>query len=244
MYRLLVADDEKKLLRGLCDFYPWDELGYQIVARVENGKQALEYIAKHPVDVVLTDISMPIMTGIELAGEIFREYSSVNVILLSGYSEFEYAQQAIRYGVYDYILKPVKTEELCRIFRSLKLQLDHEEKEYTDPGYYKNIVEIVNRYVRSNLQSANLESAALLVNLSIGYLSVLYKKEAEMTFSDYVLQSRMEKSKELLRNPSYKIYEIAENLGYENPKNFSRAFKEYYGMTPRDFRLNAGKFDE
>lgn len=243
MYRLLVADDEKKLLRGLCDFYPWDELGYQIVARAENGKQALEYIAKQPVDVVLTDISMPIMTGIELAGEIFREYPSVRVILLSGYSEFEYAQQAIRYGVYDYILKPVKTEELCRIFHSLKLQLDHEEKEDTDPGYYKNIVEIVNRYVRSNLQSVNLESAALLVNLSIGYLSVLYKKETGMTFSDYVLQSRMEKSKELLRNPSYKTYEIAANLGYENPKNFSRAFKEYYGMTPRDFRLNVGKFD-
>ena len=94
MYRLLVADDEKKLLSGLCDFYPWKELGFQIVARAENGQEVLEYLSRNPVDVVFTDISMPVMSGMELAEILYREYPEVKVVFLSGYADFKYAQQA------------------------------------------------------------------------------------------------------------------------------------------------------
>lgn len=241
MYRLLVADDEKKLLTGLCDFYPWKDLGYKIVARVENGQQALDYIVRNPVDVVFTDISMPVMSGLELAEILHREYPKIKVVFLSGFSEFQYARQALRYGVQDYILKPVKTDELRKIFSELRQKMDAERGEVSPetPGYYKNIVKIVEGYIRSTLKTANLDEAALLVNLSAGYLSTLYKKETGITFSDYVLKARMEKAKELLLCPEYRTYDISERLGYENPKNFSRAFKAYYGVSPREFRVSS-----
>ncbi len=114
MYRLLVADDEKKLLSGLCDFYPWKELGFQIVARAENGQEVLEYLSRNPVDVVFTDISMPVMSGMELAEILYREYPEVKVVFLSGYADFKYAQQALKFGVSDYVLKPVKTDVLWK----------------------------------------------------------------------------------------------------------------------------------
>lgn len=242
MYRLLVADDEKKLLHGLCDFYPWKDLGYRIVARVENGKQALAYIAQNPVDVVLTDISMPVMTGLELAEVLSRDYPGIRIVFLSGYAEFQYAQQALKYGVQDYILKPVKTDQLRRTFLELKQKMDRQSNiAEEEPGYYKNIVRTVERYVRDHLTAANLDEAAGLVGLSAGYLSSLYKKETGSNFSDFVLKARMEKARELLLRPEYKTYEISEKIGYENPKNFSRAFRSYYGISPREFRMNADR---
>ena len=244
MYRLLVADDEKKLLSGLCDFYPWNDLGYQIVARVENGQKALEYISKNPVDVVLTDIAMPVMTGLELAEILSREHPEIKIVFLSGYMEFKYAQQALRYGVQDYILKPVKTDALRKTFTELKQKIDLERNiPERSLGYYGNIIKSVEEYIRSNLKTANLEEAAFLVNLSAGYLSCLYKKEAGRSFSEALLEARMKKAAELLVRPEYKIYDISEYLGYENAKNFSRAFKGVYGLSPRGFRIASGEKD-
>lgn len=242
MYRLLVADDEKKLLSGLCDFYPWKELGFQIVARAENGQKALEYLTRNPVDVVLTDISMPVMSGMELAEILYREYPKIKVVFLSGYAEFRYAQQALKFGVQDYILKPVKTDVLRKTFTELKQKMDRERRsDEEERGYYGNIINAVENYVRSNPGKATLDDAALLANLSAGYLSALFKKETGTNFSDYVLKVKMEKAKELLVRPEYKTYEISERLGYENPKNFSRAFKAYWGVSPRNFRTNTEK---
>ncbi|HJC24607.1 MAG TPA: response regulator [Candidatus Eisenbergiella merdavium] len=241
MYRLLVADDEKKLLSGLCDFYPWKDLGFQIVARAENGRRALEYISRNPVDVVLTDIAMPVMTGLELAEILSREHPEIKIVFLSGYMEFRYAQQALRYGVQDYILKPVKTDVLRKTFTELKRKMDQERGlAEAAPGYYGGIVKTVEDYIRSNLKTANLEEASLLVNLSAGYLSALFKKEAGRSFSEALLEARMKKAAELLMRPEYKIYDISEYLGYENSKNFSRAFRGYYGLSPRDFRNGSG----
>lgn len=245
MYRLLVADDEKKLLSGLCDFYPWKELGFQIVARAENGQKALEYLTKNPVDVVFTDISMPVMSGLELAEILCREYPEIKVVLLSGFAEFKYAQQALKYGVQDYVLKPVKTDVLRKTFTELKAKMDRERRtDEEKSGYYGNIINTVESYVRSNTGTACLEEAALLVNLSAGYLSALYKKETGMNFSDYVLRAKMERAKELLVRPEYRTYEISQRLGYENPKNFSRAFKNYWGISPRDFRRDVEKEED
>ncbi len=242
MYRLLVADDEKKLLSGLCDFYPWKELGFQIVARAENGQEVLEYLSRNPVDVVFTDISMPVMSGMELAEILYREYPEVKVVFLSGYADFKYAQQALKFGVSDYVLKPVKTDVLWKTFTELKQKMDKKVKpEAEEKGYYGNIINAVENYVKGNAGKANLDEAALVVNLSAGYLSALFKKETGINFSDYVLKVKMEKAKELLVRPEYKTYEISERLGYENPKNFSRAFKAYWGISPRDFRTNTEK---
>lgn len=248
MYRLLVADDEKRLLSGLCEFYPWSDLGFTIVARAENGQKALDYIHSQPVDVVLTDIDMPVMSGTRLAEILHEEYPDIKVVFLSGYADFKYAQKALRAGVKDYILKPVKTDELKRVFLSLRQELDEAVSESVkDPedsvlqtekeqGYYAGIIKCVAHYIETNLATASLEEAAQRVSLSPGYLSSLYKQETGMTFTESVLKVRMEKARELLAVPGSYMYEIAERLGYGNPKNLSRAFKAYYGYSPRTYR--------
>lgn len=240
MYRLLIADDEEKLLDGLCHFYPWKEMGYQVVGRVRNGEEALAFLSTHPVDVLLSDISMPKMNGTELAQHVAEQYPDIIIVFLSGYADFAYAQQAIRFGVKEYLLKPVKGEELRKVFLRIKETLDKEKgTAEPQPGYYKGIIQDVDGYIRGSLKTANLEDAALFVNLSAGYLSNLYKKETGSTFSESVLRFRMEKAKELLAGTEYKTYEISEKLGYENPKNFTRAFKGFYGITPREYKTSS-----
>lgn len=259
MYRLLVADDEKRLLSGLCEYYPWNELGFTIVARAENGQRALDYIHAQPVDAVLTDIEMPVMSGTRLAEILHEEYPHIKVVFLSGYADFKYAQQALRVGVKDYILKPVKTDELKRVFLKLHKELEAAGSGTADSNanslpsavtgsgagspppaqehnYYAAIVSRVTHYIETNLASASLEEAAQRVSLSPGYLSGLYRQETGMTFTESLLKARMEKARELLALPGSYMYEIAEMLGYGNPKNLSRAFKSYYGYSPRDYR--------
>ncbi|MBS6645985.1 MAG: response regulator [Clostridiaceae bacterium] len=242
MYNLIVVDDEKKLLSGLCDYYPWNDLGYQIVARLTDGQKALQYIRNYPVDVVLTDISMPNLNGIGLAEIIKREYPQIRVILLSGYADFKYAQQAIRFNIKGYLLKPVKLDELKQVFTTVKEELDKtvksEDGEEPD-SYYQSIIGRVQKYVRANLSDANLKTAAEQVNLSPSYLSVLFSQNMGISFTDYLLQMRMESAKQLLDSPDYKIYDIASIVGYKSPKNFSRAFSLYYGYSPREYRKNS-----
>lgn len=247
MYKLLVVDDEKILLNGLCNYYPWEELGFEIVGKMTNGKSVLNYIAQNDVDVILTDVSMPIMNGIDLAIALHNNFPQIKVVFLSGYADFRYAQKALEYGVKNYILKPVKMDELKSVFLTLKNELDIENKKMNfimkEENYYQRIIRIVEQYVKSNIINANLGEAAELVNLSPGYLSILYKKITRKNFSDFILQVRMEKAKGFLSDSKYQIYDIAENLGYKSPKNFSRAFKEYYGLSPREYRKTSGLYD-
>lgn len=238
MYKLLVADDEEKLLTGLCSYYPWGDLGFQIAARVRNGKEALEYMERYSVDVVLTDISMPVMDGIQLAEQVRKRWPEVMVIFLSGYADFKYAQKAISYGVKEYILKPVKMEELKQVFTVVRKALDFRgEDSGEDLGYYDNVIDRVNHYIGNHMADANLEQAAKLVNLNANYLSTLYKQRTKRTFSEELLRVRMEAARRQLSKPEYRIYQIAEALGYENARNFSRAFKNYFGYSPREQRM-------
>lgn len=234
MYRLGIVDDEPKLLSGLCNYYPWEKLGFEIVARMHNGKELLDYLKQNTLDVVFTDISMPIMDGIELAKALQDKFGEIIVVFLSGYADFKYAQQAIKYDVYDYILKPVKYKDIVQIFGSIKQKLDG--KYGNSEGYYGKIIEEVNKYAVENIERVTLRDAAKKVNMSHGYLSTLYKKYTGQTFSDFLTKSKMEQAKNLLLDINLKTYDVAQKLGYEDPKNFTRAFRSFYGISPREFR--------
>lgn len=237
MYKLGIVDDEPKLLSGLCSYYPWNELGYEITAQLHNGKEVLKFLQNDYLDVVFTDISMPEMNGIELARALYEEFPDIAVVFLSGYADFKYAQQALKYEVFDYILKPVKYDDIVQVFSQLKNKLDDKRSHMEEAeGYYEQIVAQVNKYTEENITSATLKDAAQKVNMSPGYLSSLYKKYTGRTFSDYLTYSRMEYAKKLLLDIHLKTYNVAEILGYEDPKNFTRAFKSYYGKTPREFK--------
>lgn len=127
MYRIVLADDEALIREGVSENVPWERLGYEFAGSFENGLETLEYIRENPVDVVITDICMPYMDGIKLAEALYSESPDTKVIILSGYDEFDYAKKAIRFHVYEYLLKPITASELSEVLTRLRQHLDEEE---------------------------------------------------------------------------------------------------------------------
>jgi two-component system, response regulator YesN len=246
MYRVVLIDDEKHITDTLSHFFPWQEYGFEVCNTFNFAAHALDFVSKNSVDLVLTDIRMPGMDGIALASELKRRNVPVAVMVLSGYADFEYARSALRSGIRDYFLKPVSYQSLSLALIKLKEELDKKyhtggTQEDIDPGYYHKIVETVTTYVKQNYAKASLDEAATTVTLSPNYLSKVFKEETGKNFSEYLLEVKLENARKLLSDPNLKIYEIADAVGYDNPKNFTRAFKRYFGKSPWDFRKDGNE---
>lgn len=123
MYKLIIVDDENEIRHALSNYIPWQEMDFEFVASFENGKNAYEFLQKNEIDVVLCDIKMPIMNGIELAEKIYKDNLACKIVFLSAHKEFEFAQKALSFGVEDYVLKPTKYEELLDVFKKIKTKL-------------------------------------------------------------------------------------------------------------------------
>lgn len=140
MYQLIIVDDEAVIRKGLRDYIDWKSMGFRVADTFEDGKEALEYLDSHKVDVVVTDIEMAEVSGLELAKQISQSGRGTKVIIISGYKEFEYARKAVEYGVENYLLKPIRMEEVTEIFGKIAENLDaanakEEEKLRTEQGF-------------------------------------------------------------------------------------------------------------
>lgn len=128
MYKILVVEDDVLIRRVYPVVINWERLGFCIAGMVDNGLEALEFLQREAVDVVLTDICMPVLNGIELAGEIKTNYPGIKTVILSAYSEFDYAKKAIDCGVYSYLLKENEYHEISECFRRIREELDQERQ--------------------------------------------------------------------------------------------------------------------
>lgn len=239
MYQLLIVEDEQSISDGLAYLFPWKELHFEVSGVFNSSIQALAFAQTHPVDAVLTDIMMPQMSGINLAHELRHLYPAVEIVFLTGYRDFSFAHEAIQLHVSNYLLKPVKYEELVSTFVEIRDRLDsiHSLKNSSEQiGYSHKLMRQVQDIVNANLRSVTLESASASVNLSSSYLSRLFKECVGISFSDYCNQARMRRAAFLLLQTDMRTYEISDEVGYDNPKNFTRAFHKYFGVSPRDYR--------
>lgn len=147
LYKVVIADDEDIMREGLANFVDWEAMGFELVAQFEDGKEALGYIEDYPVDIVFTDIKMTVVSGLELAKYVYENKLPVKVILVSGYKDFEYARQAVRFNVVDYVIKPISIKEIKEIFKKIKTVLDEEmlsrEKEQESGEKYLEMVSIL-----------------------------------------------------------------------------------------------------
>jgi Response regulator containing CheY-like receiver domain and AraC-type DNA-binding domain len=246
MYRLLIVDDEQKIRNGLRIGYAWDKLGFTVAGEASNGLEALDFIAVNTVDVILADIRMPLLSGIDFITRLREQNNPVKVVFLSGFREFEYARKAIQYGVYEYLVKPTRYDEVVSTFTRIREALDRENRILPDPaneerleeGFYDKIIHAVCSYIENDISEASLEGAAATVGRSVYYLSRLFKQCMGQNFSEYVMSKKMERAASLLANYHYGINDISNLLGYDSPKNFSKAFKIHYGKSPREYRYN------
>ena len=117
MLNVLLADDETRTLHHLMTGVPWFQLGMEVCCTASNGSEALAFIESHPIDILITDIRMPGMDGLELCQRVRERYHDMSIILLTGYADFEYARRGIELQVTDYCLKPIDTEQLTATLR-------------------------------------------------------------------------------------------------------------------------------
>lgn len=237
MYKLIIIDDEPKIAEGMGQLFPWNSVGFEVVYTFTSAVEALDCFQHEHIDVVLSDIQMPDMTGLDLC-KALQKVEGTSIVLFSSYQSYEYFRSAIQYNVADYLLKPISYATLFECFTKLRDQLDAENQvaQEMNEGYYKQIVRRVNEYLENHYQDGTLTKCAERISMSPTYLSRIYKEKSGVSFSDKLFQIRMERACELLSDPHYKGYDVAYDVGYDNPKNFSRAFKNHFGYTPSDFR--------
>ncbi|MFC5404092.1 response regulator transcription factor [Cohnella soli] len=238
MYSVVLVDDNPIITEALVCSIGWHRFGFEVARIFDDGEEALEYIVEHEPDVVITDIRMPKMDGIELARRLKQLNLSVHVIVLSAYSDFSYAQSLIRYGGYGYLLKPLDEEELETMLGELarKLSPPNDESMANPPELSETIVERAKAYAKQHLhEPISLDDVAEGIHLSKNYFCNVFKAETGLTFWDYLTQIRIEKAKELLQT-DMKTYEIAYTVGYENASYLSKVFKKAHGITPSEYR--------
>lgn len=242
MCKILIVEDEEILSEGLCKALA--DVGYVNTKKITNGISALDYIASNHVDIVISDIRMPLMDGLTLIKQISENYPDIECIILSGYGEFEYAREAMKYNVHHYLLKPYNRKELIEAIDEIKTKRTN-KKEHTDERSIeiesdnKWIVEMVN-YVHKNLSDSELslkKIAKEVLFVNEGYLSRLFNKEMGVSFPKYVTRMRIELAKELIeKNSNMRIYEISMRTGFgPDARYFSQVFKYYTGSNPKEY---------
>ncbi len=242
MYKLIIIDDEEKIVEGMGHLFPWDQIGFQVAGLFTRAEEALCYLERNPVDVVLSDIEMPDMDGIELSRRLLSR-ETIKVVLFSSHRDYDYFRGAIQNRVADFLLKPIDYAVLLDCMSKIRNELDQriQKKAELPSGYYEKIIQAVRDYLEHHYQDASLEQAAEQVNLSASYLSRIFREKSGASFSETLLKIRMERACQMLQDIQFKSYDIAYYVGYDNPKNFSRAFKAYYGITPMEYRKNSGR---
>lgn len=128
MYKVLIADDEANIREGLQNFIPWSSIGMAVAALMENGRQVLDYLEEREADVLLLDVQMPVVSGLEVMETVSVRYPDMRCVILSGHADFHYAQQAMAFGVTQYLLKPVDLDQMEDILRKIANELDERKR--------------------------------------------------------------------------------------------------------------------
>lgn len=244
MYTMILVEDDYQIRNGLHHFFPWQQIGFQMLESFENGQQALDYLKTRPVDVVLTDIRMPVLDGLSLAEELARWPQGPCVVVMSAYRDFDYAHRALSLGIHHYMIKTARYDDLVDIFTRLKAELDGrvtpeapaDTARITQMDMSDGTVRRITEHILENLSTASLQTAAAHVSLSPVYVSQYFKEKTGVHFIDYLIHLKMRHAAFLLADPAVKLWEISETVGYSNEKNFSRAFKKHYGVSPNEYR--------
>ena len=237
MINVYIADDEVWITLGLKKLLEKLNMDVYVVGTANNGLTAKEEIAMFKPDVVFTDIRMPGLSGLELLQEIPEVSPDTKVVIISGYAEFSYAKEAVQHHAYDYLLKPIKEEDLARVMTSLTSEgLEDESDDSEAPAFDRLIDNVVSEIREHYMEDISLTSLASKYNVSMARLSEMIKENLKVNFSDYIASLRIQRAKELLRDESLSIQEIAEIVGYNDYFYFTKVFKKVEGISPSKYR--------
>lgn len=270
MYRLLIVEDEDIIRQGISKIIQDMSLPLTDILEARSGSEALALARSERVDMVISDIRMERGDGLTLIRQLREEGLCRHFIIISGYGEFAYAQQAISLGVSEYLLKPVKKRNLADALGKLLGLLEQEQEQvkmavppngllaaadqaplHEDLNRVRpdlgplphapesNAISFILQYMDQHYnENITLKSAADRIYMNASYFSTLFRKKTGITFVHYLQKLRIERAKELLLDPQYKIYEVAVKVGFVDEKYFFKVFKNCEGVTPNEYRDN------
>ena len=249
MYRVVVIEDEEAIRKGIIMSIDFSALNCILIGEAGNGVEGIKLIQEKKPDIVITDVTMPLMSGIEMIEQTL-EYNYTSIII-SGYDEFSYAKKAIKLGVCDYLMKPIDKEELNNVIQSIvsifdlsskisgllkeKNQIEHIQLLETlnkEDHLVDKIMEYINLHYSEKIF---LSDIADVLNYSESLLSKRFRRVTQMTFNEYLNRFRIQKSIEYMKKGTYGLTEISDICGFSDYKYFSTVFKKYTCYTPSQF---------
>lgn len=240
--KLLIADDEDAVRMGICKYIQLHTDRFDKIYTAENGKQALDMIMLHKPGIMLLDVRMPLMNGIE----VMKEAASMGIlpvtVILSGYDEFAYAQQALRYGAKEYLLKPTRSSDILGLVNRLADELygkavDKAKEEGKNDKDIPAALQRAEQFIREHYHEDIMASqAAEYAGITAGYLSTLLSQYRDYGFSELLNSIRIEHACIYLEQGYLKNYEIAYKVGYRDEKYFSKTFKKVKGVSPAEYK--------
>lgn len=243
MLKVVIADDEPFVREGLKSLIDWEKIGVRLVGDFENGKDLIGNLPVLLPDIVITDIQMPSISGLQIAKYISENYKNVIVILLTAYSKFQYAKEAIEYGVKHYVVKNDLLDELPLILAKIVSENAESENQSdlnNDDASIENcayVIQDIEKYIEENLdKKLSLTDIAESIHMNKSYISRMFKEKAGENLFDYINKRKIEKAKQLIKNNELRMYEIALNVGMEDTAYFSRVFKKYEGISPSEYQ--------
>ena len=239
--KLLVADDEDTIRRGVVKYLQLHTDRFDKIYEAENGQEAIDAVLKFQPDMILLDVQMPLKNGIEVMKEAIKAGLNPVIIILSGYDEFKYAQQALKYGAKEYLLKPTRATDILECLNRLADKYIGKEEKIKITGEGNQTNHLVNQafeYIAENYaENLSLAEVAEQLGISGGYLSSLFNQNVHCGFVDYINTVRVDRACCYLEQDYLKTYEIAYKVGFNDEKYFSKVFKKIKGVSPKQYRI-------
>ena len=246
MYKVVLVDDEPIIVEGLSRSVEWEKWNCKVVATAHDGLEGRKIIEEVNPDIVFMDICMPEMNGLVMIAAINSQFPDLEVSVLTGFRDFEYAREAIRLGVTRFLLKPSNMDEIeeaisvmCENLKRKGISGEQEEEtgEKQERVSSSFIVKNALTYIEENYtQKLTLGEVAEKTYVSQWHLSKLLNRHTGQSFSDLLNHVRVEHAKELLKDPSLRIGDIAEQVGFLDLAHFSRVFKKQEGVSANEYR--------
>ena len=232
MLKVLIVDDEAVVRRGIVLGIDWASLGCAVVGEAANGEEGLAAAERYSPNLIITDVRMPHMDGIEMMRVLRERGSTAHVIVLTAYNDFDYARSALRFGAADYLLKPFRDQELVAA-----IERENPDRIVLLGDKSKYVLQTL-EYIAAHYADAdiNITTIARSIGISEGHLSHVFKKETSYTALGYLTLYRIHMARRLLADCRYKVYEVAGMVGYRDVAYFGSTFKKLTGLSPSEYQ--------
>ncbi|HKM06427.1 MAG TPA: response regulator [Sphaerochaeta sp.] len=259
MYSVIVVEDEAVLRKGIILTTDWAELGIRVIGEADNGLDGELLARKVRPDIIITDIAMPGLDGLEMIQNLYEELADTEFLIISGHAEFAYAQKALFYGVKGYLLKPIDPKELIRHLKRTIADVERRKEEYSKDirleqlelgmqtfpiipldaindyrdEYIKEAIAVIEKHYAEHLSTSDI---AMHLGISDRNLTNLFKERSGYTLLEYLSLFRMKRATHYLQKKELSVYEVASLVGYKDYRYFSKVFKSTFSMTPLEYK--------